>query len=215
MNHVPDIRVNPVLERPARADQDYVLYWMTAYRRTTWNYSLQRAVEWAVTLGKPLVILEALRCGYPWASDRIHQFIIQGMADNARELARQSVCYYPYVEPAPDAADGLLAALAARSAAVISDDFPCFFLPRMYQAAARQVHVRFELVDSNGVLPLRAAQKVFARAVDFRRFLQKNLLVALEEVRKAAATHPKIRMENPLSAMDESTKSVTPGLMLS
>jgi deoxyribodipyrimidine photo-lyase len=35
--------------------------------------------------------------------------------------------------------------------------------------------VRFELVDSNGLLPMRAADRVFGRAVDFRRFLQKSL----------------------------------------
>ena len=35
--------------------------------------------------------------------------------------------------------------------------------------------MRLELVDSNGILPMRAANKVFARAHDFRRFLQKNL----------------------------------------
>ena len=181
MNRVPDLRIHAVLDRPARASQDYVLYWMTSYRRATWNFSLQRAVEWAVQLGKPLVVLEALRCGYPWASDRIHQFTIQGMADTSAVLARKRVFYYPYVEPALEAGKGLLAALAARSAVVISDDFPCFFLPRMYRAAASQIPVRFELVDSNGILPLRAATKVFARAVDFRRFLQKNLRDHLEQ----------------------------------
>ena len=56
---------------------------MVANRRSEWNFSLQRAVEWARGLGKPLVILEALRTGHRWASDRLHYFIIQGMANNA------------------------------------------------------------------------------------------------------------------------------------
>jgi deoxyribodipyrimidine photo-lyase len=45
----------------------------------------------------------------------------------------------------------------------------------MQAAAAERLAVRFEVVDSNGLLPLRAADKVYKRAVDFRRFLQKNL----------------------------------------
>jgi deoxyribodipyrimidine photo-lyase len=45
----------------------------------------------------------------------------------------------------------------------------------MIHSAAKQISVRFELVDSNGILPMRAADRVFARAYDFRRFLQKNL----------------------------------------
>ena len=46
------------------------------------SFALDRAVGWARELGKPLVILEALRVGYPWASDRLHRFVLDGMADN-------------------------------------------------------------------------------------------------------------------------------------
>ena len=182
MPQVPDIRIRRVGDAEINPRGDYVLYWMTSNRRLAFNFSLQRAAEWAEKLAKPLVILEALRCGYRWASDRVHYFIIQGMVDNARAVARKRVLYYPYVEPQPDAAKGLLAALAGHAAVVVSDDFPCFFLPSMHRAAARHVPVCFELVDSNGILPLRATERVFARAVDFRRFLQKNLSDHLEEM---------------------------------
>ena len=165
-----------------RADGDYVLYWMIANRRTTWNFSLQRAVQWAQDLKKPLLVFEALRCGYRWASDRFHRFVIQGMLENQRQLQRAGVLYYPYVEPQPDEGRGLLRSLAGPSCVVISDDFPCFFLPRMLESAARQIPVRFELVDSNGLLPMRAADRVFARAFDFRRFLQKHLLPHLDQL---------------------------------
>jgi deoxyribodipyrimidine photo-lyase len=181
MNQVPEIRLRKANEDDVRADGDFVLYWMTAFRRTEWNFSLQRAVEWACDLRKPLVVFEALRCGYPWASDRLHHFVIQGMADNARRLRRKPVLYYPYLEPEHDAGKGLLARLARRACVVIGDEFPSFFLPRMVEAAARQIAVRFELVDSNGILPLRAADKVFARAHDFRRFMQKTVRPHLEQ----------------------------------
>ena len=61
---------------------------------------------------------------------------------------------------------------------MVTDDFPCFFLPRMVAAAGAKLErlgVRLEAVDSNGLLPLRAAKKTFARAFDFRRFLQREL----------------------------------------
>src|SRR5262249_53929004 len=66
-------------------------------------------------------------------------------------------------------------ALAARACVVVTDDFPAFFLPAMIAAAAQKLSVRLEAVDSNGLLPLRATDQVFHRAVDFRRFLQKSL----------------------------------------
>lgn len=181
MADVPNIRIRNIgAGQSVSRDGQYVLYWMTAFRRTTWNFGLQRAVQWARDLRKPLLILEALRCGYRWASDRLHQFVIQGMADNQSCLARRNAFYYPYLEPEPGAGRGLLAQLGTRACVVIGDDFPCFFLPRMVAAATRQVPVRLELVDSNGLLPMRAADRTFARAFDFRRFLQRSLLPHLD-----------------------------------
>ncbi|MGE0609605.1 MAG: deoxyribodipyrimidine photolyase [Pirellulales bacterium] len=174
-NPVPTSRIHAVVDRPPCQDARYVLYWMTAARRTTWNFGLQRAVEWSAELGRPLLVLEALRCGYRWASDRLHAFVLQGMADNERRLAGASVRYYPYVEPRPGAGTGLLERLAEDAAVVVTDEFPCFFLPRMVQAAAERVSTRMEQVDSNGLLPLRAADHAFPTAYAFRRFLQKTL----------------------------------------
>ncbi len=178
---VPGLRIRQAHEAQVRCDGEFVLYWVIANRRTQWNFSLQRAVDWALELKKPLVVLEALRCDYKWASDRLHRFVIQGMADNGKAISESPVTYFPYLERQPGTGDGLLAALAARACVVVSDDFPCFFLPRMIAAAARQVPVRFELIDSNGLLPMRAADRIFSRAFDFRRFLQKTLTPHLAE----------------------------------
>lgn len=175
MLDTPQARIRCLGNNDIRSEGHYVLYWMTSARRGTWNFGLQRAVHWATTLRHPLLILEALRCGYRWSSDRLHAFLLQGMRDNASHFARKRLTYFPYVEPVDGAGQGLLAALAADASVVVSDDFPCFFLPRMYEAAERQIPVRFELVDSNGLLPMRATTKVFARAFDFRRHLQQQL----------------------------------------
>lgn len=174
-SRVPTSRVRVLKSGPINGAGDWILYWMIANRRPTWNFSLQRAVDWAEQLGRPLIVLEALRCDYRWANDRIHAFVVQGMESNRSAWAQSPVTYYPFVERDRGDGKGLLAALAAQAAIVVSDDFPCFFLPQMVQAAARQVTVRFELVDSNGLYPMRATSRVFTRAVDFRRHLQKEL----------------------------------------
>jgi deoxyribodipyrimidine photo-lyase len=161
--------------RPVRPERRYVLYWMIAARRPAWNFALDRAVWWARRLDKPLLVLEALRVDYPWASARLHRFILDGMADNARAFARTDISYYPYVEPVPRASRGLLRALAADACAIVTDDSPVFFLPAMTDRAARQVDVALELVDGNGLLPLAAADRAFTMAHHFRRFLQRTL----------------------------------------
>jgi deoxyribodipyrimidine photo-lyase len=175
---VPEIRIRACNTAAVRGDGDYVLYWMIAFRRLERNFSLQRAVEWAVELRKPLVLFEPLRIGYRWASDRLHRFVIDGMADNAKRIAtsgKVGVLYFPYVEPAVDAGRGLLSALAARASVVITDNYPSFFLPRMVKAAAARLPVRLEQVDSNGLLPLEATDRVFSTAFSFRAYLQKEL----------------------------------------
>jgi len=172
---VPEIRLRTLGHLPVRRDGRYVLYWMTAFRRSRSNFALQHAVALAETLQRPLLVLEALRCDYPWASPRLHRFVIDGMRDNAATFAQHAVAYYPYVEPNPGAGHGLLSALAAEACAVIGDDAPLFFLPRMLTAAAAHLPVRFEVVDSNGLLPLRAAERDYPSAYAFRRLLQRQL----------------------------------------
>lgn len=185
MNETPALRIRVIGAADVDRRADYVLYWMTAFRRTSWNFSLQRAVAWAAELDKPLVVLEALRVDYPWACDRLHAFVVEGMADNAAVLADRPVLYHPYVEPESGASTGLIAALARRAAVVVTDDYPCFFLPALVRAASRQIRVRFEAVDSNGILPMRATDRVFGRAVDFRRFLQRELAPHLQQFPQA------------------------------
>jgi deoxyribodipyrimidine photo-lyase len=172
--NVPPVRVrarNDVPPRPGR----YVLYWMTAARRPRFNFALERAVEWARQLTLPLLVFEPLRAAYPHASDRLHVFAIEGMQANAAYLEARGVHYQPWVEPRDGEGKGLLAALAAEAAVVIGDETATFFLPRMTEAAGAQLQARFETVDGAGLLPLSLLPGPFARAYDFRRFLQKTL----------------------------------------
>ena len=188
---VPRIRIRQANDAPVNPRGEYVLYWMTACRRVHWNFSLDRAVEWAGELNRPLMILEALRAGYPWASDRHHGFIVKGMLDNQTALKDQDVLYYPYLEQEKGAGKGLLQTLAEYACVVVTDDFPAFFLPRMVRSAAGKLSVRLERVDGNGMLPLAATDRVFTTAYSFRRFLQKHLPPHLWEYPKGFALEGK------------------------
>jgi deoxyribodipyrimidine photo-lyase len=164
-----------VNDRPVRPEGEFILYWMTANRRLTDNFSLDRAIEWSRSLNRPLLILEALRCDYRWASRRLHAFVLQGMKDNQQKAITEGHAYWPYIEPHFGHGSGLLSSLAERAVLVVTDDFPCFFLPRMISAVGRQINVLMEAVDSNGLYPMRAADRVFPTAYAFRRHLQQTL----------------------------------------
>tara|TARA_R110002073_G_scaffold49466_1_gene131996 strand:- start:8589 stop:10064 length:1476 start_codon:yes stop_codon:yes gene_type:complete len=181
---IPEIRHSDANTHPLRPQGDYVLYWMIAFRRTRSNFALQHAVDRAKEFGKPLIVFEPLRTRYRWASDRLHRFVIEGMHDNAAALSNKSVTYYPYVEPKPGTGSPLLHTLAKKACTVVTDEYPCFFLPDMIDAVKDRIPARLELVDSNGVMPLRLPDRTFTVAHSYRRWMQKNILDALLEMPK-------------------------------
>ena len=170
----PSDRITSLNTRPPDPDGKYVLYWMTAFRRPQFNYALQLAVEWSNQLNKPLLIFEGLQANYRWSSRRFHQFIVDGMKNNASAAQLADTAYYPYVEPAPGDGKGLIRDLATEACLVVTDDYPCFFLPAL-KRYAQGLSTCSLAVDSNGILPLSASPKIYTTAYSFRRFLQKTL----------------------------------------
>ncbi len=168
---LPAVRLWVVNDPPPRDEGCFVLYWMTAARRTRWNFALERAADWAQALGKPLWIVEPLPLGSQWRNDRRHKFILDGMADNAARLGGKPAGYHPFVERKPGETQALLDALARDASVIVGDahPMPLHAMPQCSPA------VRCELADGNGLLPLCMADRAFARAVDFRRFLQRVL----------------------------------------
>lgn len=199
---VPDIRIHPTTGRAPNPAGSYVLYWMTSARRTRYNAALERAVHWANQLNKPLLVLEALRLDYPWASQRLHRFVLEGMVDNQAAFRAAGAAYYPYVEQALGDGKGLLSCLSESAAVVVTDHFPTFFLPRMTSAAAQRCNTRFEIVDGNGVLPLALPGKAYPTAYAFRRWMQKHVLQALHE-RVVQAPLADLRIKTQLSSEAE------------
>ena len=181
------LRIRPANSGSVDRRGRYVLYWMIGARRARWSFALEHATARARALDRPLVVLEALRVGYPWASDRLHRFVLDGMDDNAAAFARAGVGYLRYVEPAAGAGAGLLAALAKRAACVITDEVPGFFLPRMVAAAAARLPVLVETVDGTGVLPLRAFDRAYPLARSFRKAAETPLAQAV-----APAAEPRL-----------------------
>ena len=186
---VPGIRVRVLNQWPVDSSGEFVLYWMTAYRRTQSNFALQRAVEWANQLNKPLVIFEAIRCNYKWASDRFHQFILAGMLDNVYAIQLTNATYCAYVETFRNEGKGLMESLSALACVTIADDYPCFFHTALYERIASRWHCAIELVDSSTIVPMRSAERTFTVAHSYRRYMQKEIFKSV----------PVFPVENPLS----------------
>ena len=94
MTEVPVSRVTTLKEiTPDINSSSYVVYWVIAFKRTKYNYALQRAVEWANKLSQPLVILEPIILDYPMSSLRFHKFMLDGMIEMNDEISKTCLLY--------------------------------------------------------------------------------------------------------------------------
>lgn len=159
-------------------DGEYVLYWMQANRRLQYNYALEYAVAWANKLDKPLLIYEGLGVDYPWACDRFHSFVMQGMKEHVDQAQKQSLNFYSYLEPESGKGKGLLYALAEKSCAVISDEFPVYIIRKHNERVANKITAPYITIDSNGLIPLGITEKDPYSAYLFRKIMQKHFVEA-------------------------------------
>ena len=94
---------------------------------------------------------------------------------------------------------------------VVTDHYPCFFLPKMARAAAARLNVAVEAVDGNGLMPLQRTVASFPTAHSFRRFLQKNLLVELSD---GPLEDPLAGLELPVAPVPEQVRRRWPSAAL-
>ena len=88
-----DERTTLLNDRPENPEARYVLYFMQISKRTSHNFALNFAIEAANQRKLPLVIYEGLKYYYPWANDRLHTFILEGVEEKRSAFAAQGIRY--------------------------------------------------------------------------------------------------------------------------
>jgi deoxyribodipyrimidine photo-lyase len=136
----------------------YVLYWMQMFKRASHNYALNFAIQMANERQLPLVVYEGLKFYYPWASDRFHTFILEGVAEKQAEFSERGIRYIFYLQRNERDPRNTVAKLAREAALVITDDYPCFIIPEHNERIA-QLNLPVYAVDANGMVPLSALPK--------------------------------------------------------
>jgi len=136
----------------------YVLYWMQMFKRASHNYALNFALQMANERRLPLVVYEGLKFYYPWASDRIHTFILEGVAEKRAEFSERGIRYIFYLQRNERDPRNTVAKLAREAALLVTDDYPCFIIPEHNERIAR-LKLPVYAVDANGMVPLSALPK--------------------------------------------------------
>lgn len=170
-------RVVPMNDRSANPAGEFVLLWLHAQRRVSQNLAYSHAQRLANELRKPLIVYEGLRRDYPYASERFHRFLLEGVSGTERDCGRRGVAYGFFLET-PGSPRGVLHQLASRAACVVADVVPAFIHPAQLRALAARAPCRVEAVDAAGVAPLAS----FPKAEIGARTLRPKLLRLLPEL---------------------------------
>lgn len=136
----------------------YVLYWMQMFKRASHNYALNFAIEIANERRLPLVVYEGLKFYYPWACDRFHTFILEGVAEKQAEFAERGIRYVFYLQRNTRDPKHTVARLAREARLLVTDDYPCFIVPE-HNARIAKLNLPVYAVDANGMVPLSALPK--------------------------------------------------------
>ena len=153
----------------------YVLYWMQMYKRSSYNHALTFAIRKANELKLPLVVYEGLKYYYPWASDRMHTFILEGVKEKRRELERLGIRYVFYLQKDERSPKQTVAKLTKDAACIVTDDYPCFIIPEHNSRVSQRAGIPVYAVDSNGVIPMSKFEKEEYGAYTIRPKIRKLL----------------------------------------
>jgi deoxyribodipyrimidine photo-lyase len=152
-------RVRQLNDKPVRPEGDYVLYWSQMNRRVDSNHALLYATQLANERGLPVLTYEGLTCTYPYASDRLHTFMLEAVPGNARRLKEHGIGYVFYLRRTKTDADDALYRLAERAAAVVTDDYPTFIARWHNARVPRKLDAAYYAVDSSCIVPMNTFSK--------------------------------------------------------
>lgn len=168
-------RVQLLNEKPANNDGKYVLYWMQMLKRTNHNHALNFAIREANERRVPLVVYEGLKYYYPWANDRIHTFILEGVEEKRAEFEKLGIKYVFYLQQDENSPKNTVAEIAKDACLIVTDDFPCFIIPKHNQKIAERAEIPVYAVDSNGIIPMSKFEKEEYAAYTIRPKIKRML----------------------------------------
>jgi deoxyribodipyrimidine photo-lyase len=145
-------RIN-ALNRKDAAGGEYVLYWMQASQRESMNHALELAAEKANEHGVPLLAYFGLTDQYPEANWRHYRFMLEGLAEVQKDLAKRGIRLIVRRER-PD--KGVLE-LGKRAVLVVTDCGYTRVQRAWREGAASRLACRMLEVESDVSVPLREA----------------------------------------------------------
>ena len=162
-------RVRRLNEVPVRNTGRYVLCWLQQALRARDNPVIDAAVLLGNELGLPVLVYHGLRENYPFASDRLHRFILGASRDVAIECEKRGLACVQYVDRMEKREKGLVYRLAADAAAVMLEDQPAFVAQWQAERVAAKSRTAVLAVNAACLVPPAALDQGVGTTSAFRR----------------------------------------------
>ncbi|AXJ96982.1 MULTISPECIES: deoxyribodipyrimidine photo-lyase [unclassified Sphingomonas] len=162
-------RVRAMNDREAPAKADYVLCWLQQALRAHDNPVIDAAVRLGNAMGLPVLVYHGLREDYPYASDRLHRFILGASRDLGKGCRQRGLACVHYVDRSEKREKGLVYRLAARAAAVVLEDQPAFVAQWQAERVADKVDRPVYAVNAACTVPPAALAQDIRATSAFRR----------------------------------------------
>ncbi|KQN40569.1 DNA photolyase [Sphingomonas sp. Leaf407] len=146
-------RVRVANDRPIAGDARYVLCWLQQALRATDNPVIDAAVRLGNALGLPVLVYHGVREDYPYASDRLHHFILGASRDLAAGCAARGIACVCHVDRTGHREKGLVYRLAADAAALVMEDQPTFVARWQGERVAGRVAIPAYAVNAACLVP--------------------------------------------------------------
>lgn len=120
------------------------------------NPALDAAIMLGNELGLPVVVLHALENRYPYASHRLHRFILEASLELESGVEARGLRFVRWVRREGEGEVDVVARLAARAAAVVVDDVPTFVTRSYADDLAGRLSAAVWGVDACCAVPMNA-----------------------------------------------------------
>ena len=136
--------------------QAYVLCWLMQALRPTENPALDVAILLANDLALPVVVVHALENRYPYASHRLHRFILEASLELQDGVEARGMRFVRWVRREGEGEVDAIARLAEHAAAVVVDDVPTFVTRTYADDLAKRLSTAAWGVDACCAVPMNA-----------------------------------------------------------
>lgn len=145
--------MRPLNDRVLNPCGRYVLCWLQQALRACDNPVIDASIRLGNALKLPVLVYHGVREDYPYASDRLHRFILGASRDLAAGCRERGLACVQHVDRAGHREKGLVHRLGVEAAAIVLEDQPTFVARWQSRRVAARAAVPIYAVEAACVVP--------------------------------------------------------------